>query len=109
MAYGVYSVSLCLTHLTDSSVGQLLFEVPPGYVYIVREMSVATGANATTDTRLGLQRATAQAVVWRPKAIPDRSAVQWQGRLVMEAGDQLLCWTGGANADVVASGYSLTA
>ena len=86
--------------------GEAAFEVPGGYVAVVRDIDavVYTGAGYTIQAGIG-GLTNFWAITTGVVAVTD--SIQWRGRQVLNAGEQLVIATD-ASADFVASGYLLS-
>jgi len=86
--------------------GSAAFLVPAGYVAVVRDIDsvVYTGAGATIQAGIG-----GSAVFWAVTegVVAVTATNSWRGRVVLNAGEQLVVSTDAA-VDFVASGYLLT-
>lgn len=87
-----------------------LATVPPGYVWVVRDVSVT----APTSTDAGsvaiyVSGGTPSATIQRWASVAGLSTVQWQGRQVLEAGDDLRMLVGAGSVQALVSGYQLSA
>ena len=86
--------------------GSAAFAVPAGYVAVVRDIDVTvfTGAGATIEAGIG-----GSAVFWGYTfgVVPILAWQSWRGRIVLNAGEQLVLQSD-ASADMVASCYLLS-
>lgn len=83
----------------------LAFEVPTGYVAIVRDLDVYSGGGIITDWKLSVNGvATFAAGEFTIESLPQTA--QWRGRQVLNAGE-LLVFQSDNSTDGLVSGYLL--
>jgi hypothetical protein len=104
-----YSTRFVAVH-EDLSGAPVLYTVPSGYVAVLRDVSVR---NQTADTSLIQVGATVpgplNVVIAQFDSVAANDVVSWQGRQVLNAGDELWLYNSEGSAQAIASGYLLSA
>lgn len=103
-----YSTRLAVTFLTSSSITSF-FTAPAGYVTVLRDLQVGQEEGGPGDFSLyavGNPGSTNALIVTYP-ALTSTQTGQWQGRLVLNAGDELAGSVSAGGFTVWASGYLL--
>lgn len=105
----VYSVRMYGGPVTTTG-GVQLGQVPAGKVWIVRDISVSNvSPNPMNQIIIYVLLTAGNADVYRAPGIPARGSVQWQGRQVLNPGEELWYYATETTARVMISGYELTA
>lgn len=104
MAFPVYSTSFLNVHALDGETG---FEVPPGQLAVIREMTAFWPGPDPGSAQLVMPTSGGTAI-WLNQATPSAGAyASWSGRLVIPAGS-LVGVLGSGAVDITISGYLLT-
>ena len=107
MARTLYSEQLIVVRGLTSSSSRI---VPPGFIWILRDIDAYGNMGVFDTAHLFVTGGAGQTIVWMDWPNDSQSHQQWQGRQVLNAGDQLQVENlGSAPIDVSISGYSLTA
>lgn len=87
----------------------MLYTVPPATVLVVRdvELYAATSAPIQFAIAVGVS-GSPRSYVWFVNPLNAGDWKQWQGRTVLDFGQQLLAVAGASGVDVTASGYLLS-
>jgi hypothetical protein len=102
----VYS-TLLFTGLLPVGTGTL-YTVPSGYVAVVRDIEVWSGATSQAGINFGLLSSGFYAVIWNLEIQPS-AWQQWKGRVVAPAGLELQGYGGGQSTiHACVSGYLLS-
>jgi len=100
----VYSERFVLTN--GNGPWATVWTVPVGQVNILRDIEWVNGATAVSTLSMSVSSSSGAALFL---VVVDWAAghnFQWQGRLVMNAGDQLLANSTAGNGNLVVSGYA---
>lgn len=102
----VYSTSFFAGNLTPS--GEILYAVPANNVIVVRDITLynSTGA-AITSSISRYVSGSFQGVVFTVPSLASSAYVQWTGRQVLNATDELVNGTPTAGVFALISGYLL--
>jgi hypothetical protein len=103
----VYSVRLGYATVTPS--GAILFTVPSGRTVVVRDIEASNSGSATSSLNVALVVSGSGNVgnVLVLQNVAAGAHTQWEGRLVLNAGDELAAGATAGSFFLVVSGYSL--
>jgi hypothetical protein len=85
----------------------VLYTVPAGFTVVLRDIELYQYSGGSGLYYLAISAAGSNAIVYAVTAAPTASSYHWDGRVVMNAGDELLGQAAAANNQVVVSGYLL--
>lgn len=101
-----YSKLLCSAHGLTGVTDHLLFTVPAGRVWILRDLDLTLTGGAPGNIFL-LDEDAVQFAQWL--GVAANTYIPWRGRQVFAAGSELHLFTNGGTWDLRGSGYDLSA
>lgn len=108
MAQPVYSTQFCKGSVSGSPV--VLYTVPSGYIAVLRSIAAYnnTGSSQSVLLSPGVSGSSEGAFA-KDDSLASGDVFQWEGRQVLNAGEQLIVAFPNATLAVMASGYLLEA
>jgi hypothetical protein len=103
-----YSTRFIAVRQSISS-GDGLYTVPSGYVAVVRDVVLWNNDSGEQSMSIGATvPGPLNVLISQWFNVGSNATVEWQGRQVLNAGDELWAYSAGVDASVMASGYLLS-